>query len=850
MKRITIGVMAHVDSGKTTLCEALLYHGGEIRALGRVDRQNAFLDTHSIERSRGITIFSKQARVRYNGSELTFADTPGHVDFSAETERILKIIDCAILIISAPDGIQSHTETLLRLLEEYCIPVFIFVNKTDLTDKSHSEIIAELKKKLGDGCVDFGGDFFEDAAMCSETLMERFLETGTLCEREIQEAIGTRRLFPCYFGSALKLSGTKEFLDGLLRYAPEKAAPAEFGARVFKTIVDDSGTKLTFMRITGGSLKVRAPLSYHNGAEAEKVAQLRIYSGEHFEAVPEVFPGQVCAAVGLTNARPGTGYGFEDDDFSVQLSPVLSYRVIFPDSTDPHSVLNHFKQLEAEDPELHVEWDERLSQIHVRIMGEVQLEVLTQLVREQFGLEISFDSGKILYKETIACPSEGVGHYEPLKHYAEVHLLLEPTERGSGLEFCTDLSEDVLDRNWQRLILTHMSEKTHLGVLTGSPITDMRITLIAGRAHQKHTEGGDFRQATYRAIRHGLRCAESILLEPVYAFKLHLPSEYVGRAMTDISSMGGEFSSPEVDGEFSTISGLAPVSTMQNYHRTLTAYTRGRGRLFCTLHGYRPCHNVDEVIKSIAYDCDSDSENPASSIFCSHGAGFLVKWDEVRNYMHIQTDILSNQNTNEDSSFVKSYIESIADDNELMRIFERTYGPVKREALREATVRRAPTKKTASFKAKPYPAGPEYLLVDGYNIIFAWDELKELSKGSLESARARLIDILTDYRGVRQCELIVVFDAYRVKNNPGSIEKIHNIHVVYTKEAETADMYIEKATHVLGKKHRVRVATSDLTEQIIILGGGALRISAADFISEVEQVRREIRDFIAQTPSI
>ncbi len=844
MKRIVTGIMAHVDSGKTTFCEALLYHSGEIRTPGRVDHKNAFLDTHHIERQRGITIFSKQAVLHLPECELTLLDTPGHVDFSAETERTLGVTDCAVLIISASDGVQSHTETLWGLLAQYDMPVFIFVNKTDLAGFDRAGVMAELKAKLGDCCVDFGGDFAEDAAMCSDALMEEFLAKGALSDAEIKKAVSQRKIFPCYFGSALRLEGTKEFLEGFMRYSPEAGADSEFGAKVFKTSTDENGAKLTFMKITGGSLRVRTPLRYHGGGHSEKVNQIRIYSGENFDNVSEVCAGEVCAVTGLSKAVPGTGFGIENDFLGSVIEPVLSYRVDFPPGTDMREALKNFRTLEEEEPQFHVSWDERLSALHVRIMGEIQLEVLKQIVKERFGLEVNFSSGEIIYKETIAAPSEGVGHYEPLRHYAEVHLLLEPAERGTGLHFASDLSEDVLDRNWQRLILTHLAEKVHVGVLTGSPITDMKITLVAGRAHKKHTEGGDFRQATYRAVRQGLKCAQSVLLEPWYSFRLSVPSENVGRAMTDISNMGGEFLPPETRGDFAVISGSAPVSSMQNYQAELTAYTRGKGKLSCAVKGYEPCHNEKEVIEKTGYDSDSDIENTADSVFCSHGAGFLVKWDKVREYMHIQSDFDDDGEDN-DAEQVRRYIESIADDKELMQIFERTYGPVRREPYREARVRKPACGVPRNFKAKPVPKGPEYLLVDGYNIIFAWEELKKLAAESLFSARSRLIDILADYRGVKQCELIVVFDAYKVKNNPGSVETINNIHVVYTKEAETADMYIEKVTHELGKKHRVRVATSDGTEQIIILGNGALRVSADSFLKEVNDVREEIRKFIS-----
>lgn len=852
MNRIVTGILAHVDSGKTTLSEAMLYTAGEIRKLGRVDHGDAFLDSHEIERDRGITIFSKQAILSFHDTEFTLLDTPGHVDFSTETERTLSVLDYAILVISGTDGIQNHTDTLWRLLKRYNVPTFIFINKMDL-NADHDTVINELKYRFGDGCIDFGQDLSSDQcmdelSMCDEAIMNSFLEKGTVKTEDIRNAIVQRKIFPCYFGSALKLEGVKEFLAGLELYTRQIIYDDNFGAQVFK-ISEEDGTRLTHLKITGGSLKVKTQLDGNKKNEwHEKVNQIRIYSGAKYQTVDEAFPGMVCAVTGLTQTYPGEGIGCAKDAKSAVLESVLTYKMELPDGIDVHTALTQLRRLEEEDPQLHIIWSEQLREIHVQVMGEVQLEVLSRLIADRFGFEVMFSHGSIAYKETIAAPVEGVGHYEPLRHYAEVHLLLEPAEKGSGMRFAVDCSEDLLDRNWQRLILTHLKEKPHIGILTGSPITDMKITLVAGRAHQKHTEGGDFRQATYRAVRHGLKMAESILLEPYYEFHLEVPTENVGRAMTDIQNMGGTFNPPETYGEMTVISGNAPVSTMRDYSKDVTLYTGGKGRLNCILSGYEPCHNADEVIAEIGYNFDADLENPADSVFCSHGAGFVVKWDKVCDYMHLEG--LSFDDDEEDGEEAvrrqaEKYLDMVADDNELMQIFERTYGPVTRKAVTQ-TVRKSVSPQKKYGKAKPLPQGPEYLLVDGYNIIFAWDELKELAKAGLNIARDRLIDILCNYRGFRQCELILVFDAYKVKGNTGSVQKIHNINVVYTKEAETADMYIEKTTHELGKKHRVRVATSDNLEQIIILGNGATRISADEFLHEVKDAEKAIMEIISQ----
>lgn len=849
MKRLVIGILAHVDSGKTTLSEAMLYRSGCIRRLGRVDHGNAFLDTNEIERERGITIFSKQAVMSLSESEFTLLDTPGHIDFSAETERTLQVLDYAILVISGTDGVQNHTETLWKLLSRYEVPVFIFINKMDISELERDRLMEELRLRLSDGCLDFSeresAEFAENAAVCDETIMEQVLETEKVTDEALAMAIKDRKIFPCLFGSALKVQGVDEFIAALEQYTIEDKHPEQFGAKVFKISEDDQGKRLTHMKITGGSLKVKTLLSGRErggGEWSQKADMLRIYSGEKYTAVDEVFSGMVCAVTGLTQTYPGEGLGIEQDTEIQMLEPVLTYRVETDEKTDVHTALMRLRKLEEEEPQLHVIWSEPLQEIHIQLMGEVQLEVLKRIISERFGMDVEFGQGSIAYRETIAAPVEGVGHFEPLRHYSEVHLLIEPLKRGSGVQYAVNCSEDMLEKNWQRLIITHLREKTHIGVLTGSPLTDVKFTLVAGRAHKKHTEGGDFRQATYRAVRQGLMCAESILLEPWYEFRLEVPTECLGRAMTDIQRMGGSFSQPENSGDMAVIKGTAPVSEMRGYHTELTGYARGRGRLYCSLDGYKPCHNADEVIAEIGYDSESDLENPADSVFCAHGAGFIVKWDEVRNYMHVESGIGFDEEYEEPEVRVSKFVESVADDDELLRIFEKTYGPVKRRA--HTAMKPKKTVSTPKFKSKPLPSGPLYLLVDGYNIIFAWDDLKKAAEESLDLARELLINRLANYRGFTRCELILVFDAYKVKGNPGEVEKIYNINVVYTKEAETADMYIEKVTHELSRKHRVRVATSDNLEQLIILGAGATRVSAREFLEEVEAAEAEIRKYL------
>ena len=850
-KQIVLGILAHVDSGKTTLSEAMLYRAGVTRRLGRVDHKDAFLDTDALEKARGITIFSKQALLTAGDTDITLLDTPGHVDFSTETERTLQVLDYAVLVVSGTDGVQSHTETLWRLLRRYHVPTFVFVNKMDLPGMELQELLAQLNRRLGEGFVDFGAeqaDRDEALALCDENLMDRMLDAGQLQDADLIPAIARRHVFPCWFGAALKLEGVDALLDGLDRYTRPVPALEAFGAKVFKVSQDEQGARLTWLRVTGWELKVKAQLTGEADGEpwAEKANQLRLYSGAKYTLTEAIGPGQVCAVTGLTKARPGEGLGAERDSDLPVLEPVLSYQVLLPEGADVHAALGKLHRLEEEEPQLHVVWNETLGEIHVQLMGEIQLEVLRSLLAERFGLAVEFGPGGILYKETITEPMEGVGHYEPLRHYAEVHLKLEPLPRGSGMQFAADCREEVLDKNWQRLVLTHLEEKQHLGVLTGSPLTDVKITLIAGRAHLKHTEGGDFRQATYRAVRQGLMLAKSQLLEPWYAFRLEVPAENIGRAMSDIQRMEGTFDPPESGEETAVLTGFAPVSTMRSYPMEVVSYTRGRGHLSLTLDGYRPCHNAQEVIAAIGYEPEHDLDNPADSVFCAHGAGFVVPWDQVRSHMHVDSGWGKSTRPEQEAAVpqrrVMAYRATLEEDAELLKIFERTYGPIKRDPL--AAFRPVQKRERPDFAAEQWEIAPEYLLVDGYNIIFAWDELNALSKESLDAARHKLMDILCNYQGFQKCVLILVFDAYRVPGSPGSIEQYHNIHVVYTKEAETADMFIERVTHEIGRNRRVRVATSDGMEQIIILGHGALRVSARMFHEEVQNVEKQIRALV------
>lgn len=857
MKKIAVGILAHVDSGKTTLSEALMYCSGNITKLGRVDHRDSFLDTFSLERDRGITIFSKQAVMKYNNTDFTLLDTPGHIDFSAEAERTLQVLDYAILVISGTNGVQSHTATLWKLLKRYNVPCFIFVNKMDLDGADKLAIMAQLRTNLDENCIDFTyrntDAFRESVAVCDEQMLEKYYETESIEKADIIRAIKERKLFPCMFGSALKLDGVREFLALLDEYTQMPFYPDEFGAKVFKIAEDNQGNRLTFLKVTGGSLKVREVLKSDKNVNAEKVNRIRVYSGEKFTAIDEAAAGTVCAVTGITFAKSGDGLGIESDSDLPMLEPVLTYKVDLTDGTDPHTALAKLKILENEDPQLNVVWNSRLAEIQIQLMGEIQLEVLKSIIFERFGMTVEFSTGNIIYKETIENTVEGVGHFEPLKHYAEVHLLIKPLKRGSGIIINSRCKEDLLDRNWQRLILTHLHEKTHIGVLTGSPITDVEITLVSGKAHAKHTEGGDFRQATYRAVRQGLRSAKSILLEPVYEFTLEVPNENIGRAMSDIQRMNGTFSSPESRGDVTVLNGTCPVSEMRSYTKEVMQYTHGKGKLACILKGYEPCHNAEEVIESIGYDCDADLENPCGSVFCSHGAGYNVPWNEVAQHMHLPSILEpakeDSVSTNSKNAFekCKNQDDVFALDKELMQIFEQTYGPIthkKAPEKRKVTAVSAIDKAAEKLMKNPQYNGTEYLLVDGYNVIFAWEHLKELTERSLDGARQVLINILCNYQGYSKCNLILVFDAYRVKGQYREVETVNGISIVYTKEAETADMYIEKVTHKLATNNRVRVVTSDALEQMIILGNGALRVSSLAFLEEVRQAEEEIRNII------
>ena len=862
MKNIVMGILAHVDAGKTTLSESMLYLSGTVRKLGRVDHKDAFLDTYALERDRGITIFSKQAVFSLGNKKVNLLDTPGHVDFSAEMERTLQVLDYAVLVISGADGIQGHTETLWKLLKLYDIPTFIFINKMDQQGTDQAALLSELKERLDEGCIAFGKEesieTLEELAMTDEKVLDYFMEHESIRKEDICRLIKERRVFPCYFGSALKLEGVQELLYGFERYMEPYTGTEEFGAKVFKISRDDKGERLTFLKVTGGKLVVKMPVNLVD--KEEKVNQIRIYSGAKYETVNEVGAGGVCAVTGLVSSYIGQGFGVEKGTAAPFLEPVLTYQMILPDGADTTKVLRELKQLEEEEPLLNIVWNPALEEIHVQLMGEVQTEILKTMIAERFHLDVEFGTGKIVYKETIKNPVVGVGHYEPLRHYAEVHLKMEPLEAGSGLVCDADCSEDVLDRNWQRLILTHLQEREHPGVLTGSPITDMKITIVAGRAHLKHTEGGDFRQATYRAVRQGLKSAESILLEPWYSFVLEVPSDQVGRAMSDIGQMNGSFEGPEAEDKQGMVrlTGTAPASEMRDYQREVWAYTKGRGRITFTLKGYEPCHNAEEVIEQIGYDSERDIDNPTGSVFCAHGAGFLVKWDEVPEYMHIKEDFLSEgsdeiseeeQTITENAHFGNSsYSSGYGDDPELLAIMEREFGSKQKErdrysGYRKQTVSAPMPRKTVIKDTEPKK---EYLLVDGYNVIFAWEELNELAKASIDAARNKLMDILSNYQGFTGCTLILVFDAYKVKGSQGEVQKYHNIYVVYTKEAETADQYIEKTTHEIGRKYKVTVATSDALEQVIVMGQGAYRISARDFYEEVERTEKQIREINRQ----
>ncbi len=859
MKRITVGVIAHVDSGKTTLSEAMLYLSGAIRNLGRVDNRDTSLDTTSIEKQRGITVFSKTASIVFDDTEITLIDTPGHVDFSAETERVFSVLDAAILVISASEGVQSHTQTLWHLLSRYCVPVFIFVNKMDLPNSGKDGLLGQMKKMLSDDCTDAQAlSDYEETAMHSNDLMEKYLENGVLLDEDITNAIMQRKIFPCCFGAALKTQGVREFIDCLTKYTAEKTYPEEFGARVYKLSHADGGGLICHIKITGGVLNIKDKLQVfdEDGNEfEEKIERIAVYNGTKTAFANCAEAGQVCEVYGLSHVKSGDGLGFEKNALSPALCPVLSYTVKLDGIPDSAVVLSKMRILEEEDPSLRVSYDEHRGEVSVLLMGEIQLEVLKTLIKERFGVDAHFGEGSIVYRETIANTVEGIGHFEPLRHYAEVHVILEPGENGSGLVFEADCDEKDLSRKEQRLILSHLEEKVHRGVLTRSPITDMKITLVTGKTHRKHTEGGDLRQATYRAVRQGLMKADSILLEPWYDFVLRVPTANVGRAMTDIQKMGGEFKNPDLEGEFSIISGSCPVSEMRSYPLTLADYTHGKGVLQCSAGKYLPCHNTEFVMESRGYDPESDTYNSPDSVFCANGAGFIVKWDEVEDYMHVESVLKVGKDTLEERREMREraerYCKSETTDKELLSIFEMTYGKIKPRDTGKVKYNPSVGKKRESSAAKPkqkpspIPEGPEYLLVDGYNIIFAWDELKKAASESLDSARELLIHRLCNYQGFSGYEIILVFDAYKVKKNPGSVEKHRNISVVYTKEAETADTYIERVSHELSKKHRVRVATSDGPEQMIILGSGALRVPAAAFHKELQDAESAIHSFLS-----
>lgn len=866
-KHICAALLAHVDAGKTTLSESMLYVSGSIRKMGRVDHRDAFLDTYELEKARGITIFSKQAILSWKDMEIAILDTPGHVDFSAEMERTLQVLDYAVLVISGSHGVQGHTLTLWRLLKQYRIPVFLFINKMDQEGTSREALLGELKKRLDASCIDFSSEesvlfanpdesesalgqkaavWLEELAMGEDGLLEEYLETGSLTRQSVKKAIREREIFPCYFGSALKVEGVREFLDGLWDYTDKRQYPTSFGARVYKIARDAQEVRLTYVKVTGGILKIKDILQ----DTQEKINQIRIYSGAKYESVQEVRAGQICAVTGAQKTYPGQGLGWEPDRDMCILEPVITCQIQLPKDCDIHRMLSNLRSIEEEEPKLHIVWEEQLGEIHAQLMGEVQTEVLKSIIWERFQVSVEFGPGNIVYKETIQESVEGVGHFEPLRHYAEVHLLLEPGERGSGLVFGTDVSEDLLDKSWQRLILTHLEEKEHIGVLTGSGITDIRITLIAGRAHTKHTEGGDFRQATYRAVRQGLKKAKSVLLEPYYDFQIELPSENVGRAMADMRIRGGEFEAPQLERGISILTGTVPVASMTGYQTELLSYTGGQGRLFCTPKGYESCHNQEEVIEHRGYDSETDIHNPTGSVFCTHGSGDLVKWDQVEDHMHVESPlrIKAEEKVGARTSVAEKYFSKIElTEEELDGLYRQSviFNKPKYESTPVKVKASEGEQDPAVLKEldrKGNKSKEEYLLVDGYNIIFAWEELKQLAETNIESARHKLMDILCNYQGYKKCKLILVFDAYNVERNEGEVLKYNNIHVVYTKEAETADQYIEKTVHQMGRGANVMVATSDALEQLIIMGQGARRMSAKGLLEDIEHMLKEIRE--------
>ena len=844
MKKVTLGILAHVDAGKTTLSEGLLYSSGTLRRLGRVDHGDAFLDTDALERERGITIFAKQAMLFAGSTEFTLLDTPGHIDFSAEMERTLSVLDYAVLVISGSDGVQSHTRTLWRLLTRYEVPTFLFINKMDLAGAEKDVLMAQLTAALSAECIDFSApenERDEALALCGEAALEQLLERGAIGDELIAEMVKNRRVFPCFFGSALKLDGVEDFLAALSRFTREPVYPKEFGAKVFKISRDAQGARLTWLKVTGGTLRVKAPLRYRAQDQdySEKADQLRVYSGIKFRALEEAGAGSVVAVTGLSHSYVGLGLGAEAEASAPLLQPVLTYQLILPDGADAHSALTKLRELEEEDPMLRIVWDERCGQIHVQLMGKIQLEILRRRILDRFGLDVTFGEGNIVYRETIASPVLGMGHFEPLRHYAEVQLLMEPLPRGAGIQLASSVPTDALDLNWQRLIFTHLLEREHAGVLTGSPLTDVKFTLVAGRAHLKHTEGGDFRQATYRAVRQGLMQAENVLLEPYYDFRLEVPPECVGRAITDLQNMGGTVEPPQNEGENAVLTGYSPVRGLRDYFTDVAAYTRGRGQLSCTVRGYEVCPTQDEIVAALGYDADRDTANPSSSVFCDHGGSITVPWQEVPARVHCDSGLRLGQEAPKEDEPLPRRGTGHADDKELQSIFERTYGKVERRAF-EPAKSPARTQLSDSYRVTLRNEETEYLLVDGYNIIFAWDELQRLAAQDIAAARSALIDILANFQGFRRCRVIVVFDAYKVKGNPGSVQTVHGVKVVYTKEAETADTYIERATYELRRERRVRVATSDGPEQVIILGHGALRVSARAFHAEVEAARGQI----------
>ena len=828
---LVLGILAHVDAGKTTLCEAMLYLSGKLKKLGRVDRRDSFLDSHSLERARGITIFSKQARMELAGGNVTLLDTPGHVDFSAEAERTLQVLDLAVLVISGVDGVQAHTETLWKLLARYGVPTFVFVTKMHLPGKGRATLLRELQARLSPGCVDFGaaeGERLESIALCDEEAMERYLD-GRLTDGEITRLICTRRLFPCFFGSGLRTEGVAELLEDLARYAPKREYGPDFAAKVYKISRDVQGNRLTWLKVTGGALKVRAPLRYQNAdgeTLEEKITQLRLYSGEKFEPAEEVPAGAVCAALGLSQTRPGQGLGTEADSEAPYLEPAMSYRLILPAGEDPVALLPKLMQLDQEDPQLHIVWNAALKEISVQLMGRIQAEVFQRLVKDRFDVELRLGTGRVLYRETIRNTVEGVGHFEPLRHYAEVHLLLEPLPPGSGLSFDSICPEDALDRNWQRLILTHLAEREHPGVLTGSPITDMRITLAAGRAHLKHTEGGDFRQATYRAVRQGLMQAESVLLEPWYSFVLEVPAGEIGRAISDVRAMNGDFSSPADEGDYMRLEGSAPAAKLIHYMEELLAWSHGRGRLSLSPCGYRPCLEQEKLVRELGYDPERDTENPADSVFCAHGAGVNIKWAEVPQYMHLESCLRPKREETAELQTPRWRGFSI-DERELEAIMEREFGPIKRPLYQMRQVNAAPAPTSVPARS------PETVLIDGYNLIFAWDELKDLARERLDLAREKLMDMLSGYAGFTGKRVVLVFDGFRTPGNPGS-------SVAFTKDGETGDAYIERIVSEIGKNEDVRVVTSDNLIRLSALRAGVLRCSSGEFKTELEWTLEQI----------